>query len=120
MTRHKMLLACALGGLAMAAAPLPAHAQSGHALVLAEHVCLDNGVTPNTAAFESCVRRAARAYDRGQPDMAYIQARWTREARETCLAYGLPTDTLGYRQCVATEVDRRINRTTVIRYSPLD
>lgn len=119
MIHSKMLLAVALAGVAIAAAPTTTHAQSGHALVLAERTCLDNGIAPNTAAFESCVRRAARSYDRGQPDVAAIQARLTREARQTCLAYGLPSETLGYRQCVANEVERR-SRATVIRYSPLD
>ena len=61
-----------------------ADAQSGQALVFAEHACLDYGVTLNTAAFESCVTRASRAFDRGEPDLAYMQARLTREARNAC------------------------------------
>ena len=34
-----------------------AEAQSGHALVLAEKACLDQGIQPNTAAFNKCVDR---------------------------------------------------------------
>ena len=109
-----------LGGLAIATATpnQPANAQSGPSLVFAEHACLDYGVTPRTAAFESCVSRAANAFDRGQPDVAYMQARSTRGANDTCLSHGLSPETLGYRQCVATEVDQRMNKTTKIRYVP--
>jgi len=109
-----------LGGLAIAAPTLdqPANAQSGQSLVFAEHACLDYGVTPHTAAFESCVSRAASAFDRGQPDVAYRQARATRDACDVCLSYGLSPETLGYHQCVATQVDRRMNRPTLIRYVP--
>ena len=109
-----------LGGLAIATATpyRPANAQSGSSLVFAEHACLDYGVTPHTPAFESCVSRAANAFDRGQPDVAYMQARSTRGANDTCLSHGLAPETLGYRQCVATEVDQRMNKITKIRYVP--
>ncbi len=101
----------ALGALAVTAAMLPrAHGQSGQALVLAEQVCLQNGVAPSTAAFEGCVARAALAFDRGQPDLAARQARATRDAREICLAYELSPESLGYRHCVATEVERALDQ----------
>jgi hypothetical protein len=98
-----------LGGLALATQTpyQPAQAQSGPSLVFAERACLDYGVTPGTAAFESCVNRAARAFDRGEPDIAYAQARLTRDARETCLSHGIPADTPGYRQCVASQIEHR-------------
>jgi hypothetical protein len=123
MFRQRMLVVATaglLGGLAIATATpnQPANAQSGPSLVFAEHACLDYRVTPHTPAFESCVSRAANAFDRGQPDVAYMQARSTRDAHETCLSYGLAPETLGYRQCVATQVDQRMNRTTRIRYVP--
>ena len=116
----KNMLVIALGGVAIAAAmPHPAaNAQSGQALVFAERACLDYGITPNTAVFESCVERASRAFDRGEPDLAYMQARSTREARDACLSYGVAPDTLGYRQCVARQVEQRMNRTMPIRYVP--
>jgi hypothetical protein len=121
--RQKMLVlatAGLLGSLAVATANpyQPANAQSGPSLVFAEHACLDYGVAPHTAAFETCVSRAANAFDRGQPDVAYMQARSTREARDACLSYGLSQETLGYRQCVATQIDQRVNRATKIRYVP--
>ena len=47
-----------------------------------------------------------------------MQARWTRDARDACLSYGLSPETLGYQQCVATQIDRRTSRTTQIRYVP--
>jgi hypothetical protein len=64
------------------------------------------------------VSRAADAFDRGQPDVAYMQARSTRDAGDTCLSYGLAADTLGYHQCVATQVSQRMKRPTQIRYVP--
>jgi hypothetical protein len=106
-----MMIIVSLGVLTVTAAVHSrAHAQSGQALVLAEQVCLQNGVTPSTAAFEGCVARAALAFDRGQPDVAARQARATRDAREVCLSYELSPESLGYRQCVATEVERALNQ----------
>jgi hypothetical protein len=108
MYRYNLLM-IALGGVAIAGA-IPdqaADAQSGQALVFAERACLDYSVPPSTTAFEACVKRAARAFDRGEPDIAYQQARATRDAREYCLSYGIDPETMGYRQCVATQMDRR-------------
>jgi hypothetical protein len=121
LVRQNMLAtASLLGGLAIATATpcQSANAYSGQSLVFAEHACLEYGVTPYTAAFESCVSRAASAFDRGQPDVAYMQARSSRDARDACLSYGLSPETLGYHQCVATQIDQRMNRTTQIRYVP--
>lgn len=109
MLRFNMLLV-GLGGLAIAAV-LPHHdadAQSGQALVFAERACLDYGVPPATSAFDGCVARASRAFDRGEPDLAYTQARLTRDARDACQTYGVSPEMAGYRQCVATQVDRRL------------
>jgi hypothetical protein len=125
MTLHRqktLVIATAglLGGLAIAtAAPYEAaNAQSGPSLVFAEQACLDHGVAPHTASFESCVSRAANAFDRGQPDVADWPPRSTRDARAACLSYGLSPETLGYRQCVATQVDQRMNKPTQIRSVP--
>lgn len=112
MSRYPLLLIVPTG-LAIAAIVVPrlqADAQSGQALVFAEHACLDYGVTPGTAAFESCVVRAARAFDRGEPDLAYMQARLTREARDACQSHGAAPETQGYRECVATQIERRTRR----------
>jgi hypothetical protein len=120
LVRQNMLVvatAALLGGLAIATAtPYQSNAQSGPSLVFAEQACLDYGVVPHTATFEGCVSRTARAFDRGQPDVAYMQARSTRDASVVCLSYGLSPETLGYHQCVATQIDQRMNRTTLIRY----
>jgi hypothetical protein len=109
-----------LGGLAIATATphQSANAQSGQSLVFAEQACLDYGVTPHTTAFEGCVSRAASAFDRGQPDVAYMQARSTRDARDACLSYGLSPETLRFHQCEAAQIDQRMNRKTLIRYPP--
>ncbi|MGZ5908063.1 MAG: hypothetical protein ACXWKQ_22150, partial [Reyranella sp.] len=84
----------------------------------AEQACLDYGVTPHTTAFEGCVGRAASAFDRGLPDVAYMQARSTRDARAACLSSGLSPDTLGFHQCEATQIDQRMSRKALIRYAP--
>jgi hypothetical protein len=111
MLRYNMLMV-ALSGMtiAVAASRHVADAQSGHALAIGEHTCVEYGVTPGTAAFESCVARTSRAFERGEPDIAYAQARLTRDARNVCLSYGIEPDTLGYRACVATQVERRTQR----------
>jgi hypothetical protein len=120
--RNAIVVAAAglLGGLAIASTTphRAANAQSGQSLVFAEQACLDYGVAPQTAPFEGCVRRAASAFDRGQPDVAYMQARSTRDALHACQSYGLSPETLGYHQCVATQIDQRMSRKTLIRYVP--
>jgi hypothetical protein len=84
------LLMLAVGGLTMAAiAPRDqADAQSGQALAFAEHACLEYGVTPGTQTFERCVVSAAKAFDRGEPDLAYAEARVARAAGEACKSSG--------------------------------
>jgi hypothetical protein len=108
MLRYNLLMV-ALSGITIAAVASnhTADAQSGHSLAIGEYACVQYGVTPGTAAFESCVARASRAFERGEPDIAYTHARSTRDARNVCLSYGLEPDTLGYRACVATQVKRR-------------
>jgi len=63
-------------------------AQSGQALAFAEHACLEYGVTPETRTFEKCVLGAAKAFDRGEPDIAYTEARVARAAGEACKSVG--------------------------------
>ena len=53
--------------------------QSGEALVFAERTCLDYEVVPQTPAFDACVRGAAKAFERGEPDVAYMLALSARE-----------------------------------------
>ncbi len=50
------------------------------ALAFAEHACLEYGGTPGTQTFERCVVSAAEAFDRGEPDIAYAEARVARAA----------------------------------------
>ena len=85
MLRYNLLLLAA-GGLTLAAIASRDHAdaQSGQALAFAEHACLEYGVTPGTRTFERCVVGAAKAFDRGEPDIAYAEARVARAAREAC------------------------------------
>lgn len=85
MLRYNLVM-LAVGGLTMAAiSPRDqADAQSGQSLAFAEHACLEYGVTPGTRMFERCVVSAAKAFDRGEPDLAYAEARIARAAREAC------------------------------------
>ena len=104
MTRHRMH-AIALGSLAVASLPLSVQAQSGDALVRAEYACSEYGVPVNSTAFNACVNRTARVFDRGAPEIAYRTARTASEARDFCLSYGVPPTTLGYRPCVANVME---------------
>jgi hypothetical protein len=116
MSRQNMIF-LALGAFITAASPLAApHAQSGDALAHAERTCLDYGVGPNTISFETCVGRAATAYDRGEPGLAVAEARRVSDARQACMAYDIDPMTLGYRQCVANEANRSATR---ISYVPI-
>src|SRR6266481_8234222 len=109
----------ALGSLAIVAVPLASsHAQSGDALVNGEMTCREYGVRAGTAAFDTCVNRAAWAYDRGEPGLAAREAQRISDARNICLSYGLAPQTMGYRECVATETDRRAMRSYEIRHVP--
>jgi hypothetical protein len=115
------LIALALGGLAVTGAPMPAaNAQSGDALAQAEHTCLTEGVRPRTEAFDVCVSRTANAFDDGAPDLAYSQAQAVPSARDACLSMGAVPGTLGYRQCLNTEIDRHAERIYAIMAEPVD
>ena len=89
MLRYNLVM-LAVGGLTMAAITPrdQADAQSGQSLAFAEHACLEYGVTPGTRTFERCVVSAAKAFDRGEPDLAYAEARVARAAREACKTSG--------------------------------
>lgn len=108
MSRTKML-AIALGtAIAIATPSAIAIAQSGDALAKAELACIDQGVRPFTPSFESCVKSVATSFDRRASASGYEQAAVLRRAREVCTSYGIPPDTLNYRQCLKTETDRRL------------
>jgi hypothetical protein len=97
----------ALGGFVAVALPFSVRAQSGDALARAERTCLDNGLGPSAVAYDTCVARAASAYDQGSPGLADREARRIADARQACLTYGIDPMTLGYRQCVANETNMR-------------
>jgi hypothetical protein len=108
MTRQK-LLAIALGGAVLASIPFStSQAQSGDALAKAERACIDSNVRPTTPGFDVCVGRVAFALDRGEHDVAMLEARTIVAARDVCSSYGIEPLTLQYRACIATELDRRI------------
>lgn len=85
MLRYNLIM-LAISGLTLAAIVSrdQADAQSGQALAFAEHACLEYGVTPGTRTFEHCVVSAAKAFDRGEPDIAYAEARVARQSQEAC------------------------------------
>jgi hypothetical protein len=109
----------ALGSLAIVATPLAAsHAQSPASMVDAAQTCRDYGVRPGTAAYDTCLNRAAWAYDRGQPGLASAEAARVSDAGNLCLSYGIGPQTLGYRECVAAEINRRPLPSDQVRYVP--
>ena len=100
MLRYNLIM-LAVGGLTMVAiAPRDrADAQSGQALAFAEHACVEYGVTPGTRIFEQCVVNAAKAFDRGEPDIAYAEARVARASREACQSSDKPPNAIGGSTC---------------------
>ena len=97
----------ALGAFVAGAVPFAARAQSGDALAHAELVCKDYGVVPYSVTFDTCVARAAEAYDRAEPGSAAAEARRIADARQTCMSDDIDPMTLGFHQCVARESSRR-------------
>jgi len=93
----------ALGAFMAGAVPFAVRAQSGDALAHAEQTCLDHGIGPYNVTFDTCVARAAKAYDMAEPGRASVEARRVGAARETCLSYDIDPNTLGFHQCVANE-----------------
>jgi len=75
-------------------------------------------VRPSSAAYDDCVTRAASAYDRGEPGLATLEAQRVADARNLCLSYGIAPQTLGYRECVSAEIDRRALPPVQVRYVP--
>jgi hypothetical protein len=71
-------------GVALLGSPA-VEAQSAHSLVLAEQDCLAQRIAPDTADYNSCVGRVARAYDRGELTDSYKAPRRARTtvARDT-------------------------------------
>jgi hypothetical protein len=119
MSRQTMI-AIALGTVALAGAPFAASAQMGDAVANAEHTCAVHGVGPSTVAFETCVERAASAYEDGQPELAAGKAVMVRSANDVCMSYGLTPATLGYRQCVGSQIEKRSIEAHNIAYAPDD
>jgi len=114
MTSRPILLVALAAGLlsvlAVTTTPPSPHADEhgDEARVFGERACLDYGVTAGSVAYDSCANRAARAFERGEPDIAYMQARATRDARDACLSQGLPPQTVDYRHCVTDQIGKRI------------
>src|SRR5262245_25978838 len=112
-------ISAALGSLAIVATPLAAsHAQSPASMVDAAQVCRDYGVYPGSSAYDTCLNRAAWAYDRGQPGLASAEAARVSDAGSRCLSYGIAPQTLGYRECVVAEINRRPISSPDVRYVP--
>ncbi|WP_428672991.1 hypothetical protein [Reyranella sp.] len=112
MSRLNMMVIAVAGFAVASVVPLAVRAQTGDALAHAENICLDHGVGPYSVPFETCVSRAARAYDRGELDLAAAEARKVSDASKACLAYDIEPMTMGFRQCMANGT----SRITVSRY----
>ncbi len=99
--------AVVLGAIAGCAIAVVAPAAPVSAESRAERMCINHGVTPNSAAYEQCVSRVTRAFEWGEPEMAYSLARISRDAKTTCLGYGLQPQARGFQACVDNEIDAR-------------
>jgi hypothetical protein len=63
--KHLNTVFVSVGAAAALVALAPqVQARSGHTLAIAEKACLDQGIKPQSTAFEKCVERVADAYDR--------------------------------------------------------
>jgi hypothetical protein len=106
--RTKLFISAALGvmgaaTLAFAAQPDPPMATATQA----ERACASEGITRYTMAYEQCVSRVTRAFEWGEPEMAYTFARIASDARSACLSYGIEPQTVRYEACVSNEMDAR-------------
>jgi hypothetical protein len=100
MLRYNLLMVSAAAlAIAVVGSRDQVGAQSGQALAFAEHACLEYGVTPGTRTFEDCVANAAKAFDRGEPDLAYAEARVARAARVACDSPGKAPRTVNGSAC---------------------
>ena len=76
----------------------PASAQSQ-----AQRICREQGVKPNSDAYEYCLSQTTRALEWGEPQMAVSFAQVSAEARDACLSYGLHARTPGLQSCIDKE-----------------
>lgn len=80
----------------------PASAQSQ-----AQRICREQGVKPDSEAYEYCLSQATRALEWGDPLMAHSFARVAAEARDACLSRGLQARTPTLQACVDKEAQAR-------------
>lgn len=90
-----------LGMTAVALSYTPTPAQGR-----AEHACLEQGLRPNSAAWELCLSHVTRAYEWDEISLAQQLARASGDAAESCLSSGQP-QSAAYRSCVSREIDAR-------------
>lgn len=99
-----------VGGLALALVPVLAWGLNENAQGQAARICYEQGLPTGSVAFDACVAGATRAIESGQPQLARAQARTAADADGTCRSYGIEPQTLGYRHCLATELQRSSQR----------
>ena len=109
MTNSRMHAAIALGsalivGIFVAFLPPipPASAQSQ-----AQRICREQGVKPDSEAYEYCLSQTTRALEWGEPQMAYSFAQVAADARDACMGYGLRERSAGLQSCIDKEATAR-------------
>jgi hypothetical protein len=95
-----------IGGLTLAFVPVLAWALNEDAQGQAARLCYEQGLPTGSAAFDACVASATRAIESGQPQLARAQARTAADADGVCRSYGIEPQSLGYRHCLAAELQR--------------
>lgn len=109
MTHPKFHASLALGAGGLAAIlvaflpPVPPASAQSHA----ERICREQGVKPDSEAYEYCLSQATRSIEWGEPQMAVTFAQVAAEARKACLSYGLQPRSAGLRACIDKETQAR-------------
>lgn len=105
MSRSHFVAAIAMGSLAIAATAFAAQPLSASAQARAERTCRDQGVQPQSSAWELCLSHVTRAYEWGERGLAEQLARAAGNARVTCLEEGYRPETGGYSSCVNKQIE---------------
>jgi hypothetical protein len=110
MTKSGLIAAIAFGSIALGAtafAAPPVAFTPAPAQVRAEQACTNEGVRPNSAAWELCLAHVTRAYEWGEAGLAKQLAHTANEARQSCMNEGQRVETDGFKDCVGREMDAR-------------
>jgi hypothetical protein len=70
---------------------------------LAQRICREEGISPDSDVHEICLSQTIRALEQGELRLARRYARVPVDAQEACLRSGLQPQTEGFRACTDRE-----------------